>query len=498
MIPNSILQRCYQVTIRRSAYWEASRHTASAIWRIAGNHDCNEPPAMTTSSSTTPPSPNSTPLRTRRQFLKSAAVATGAGLTLLPRGVLRGADTPSKKLTVALIGVGGRGRAHFGAVKDENVVAVCDVNEKALAAASQVFPEAKPYVDWRRCLDHKGVDAVVCSTTDHTHAFISNWAINRGMHVYCEKPLANCVAEARVVRANYLKNQHKIATQVGMQRHEFPNFNRVREAVLDGAVGTLKHVHVWGDRQHSRTAYLPGEGEPPPELHYDLWIGPSPWHAYNPGYFGGCLKWNMFWDFGSWQVGDMGSHTMDLAWNAIDAELPVSAEAYGDPVNPDVAPSALTMTFEHPANKWRPAIKVTWYQGSHKPKSIEGIPTEQGHGALFVGDKARLLAGFRDHELVPRNQEAGMAHYKPRPEAEQLPRMGNFQAQWVNACKGNLKTACDFNYSGTMIEQLLLGLVAFRVGKKIEYDGKTGRVTNSAEANALLSRKYREGWTLNG
>jgi predicted dehydrogenase len=435
---------------------------------------------------------------TRRQFLKSAAAATGAGLIILPGGVLSGANASSNKLNIAIIGAGGRGRAHFDAVKNENVVALCDVNEKTIAAAAKVFPEAKPHVDWRKCLDQKGIDAVICSTTDHTHAFIANWAINRGMHVYCEKPLANCVAEARVVRANYLKNKQKIATQVGMQRHEFTNFNRVREAVLDGAVGKLQHVHVWGDRTHNRTAYLPAEGEPPPELHWDLWIGPSPWHPYNPGYIGGCLKWNMYWDFGSWQVGDMGSHTMDLAWNAIDAELPTSAEAHGDPVNPDVAPSALTMTFEHPANKWRPAIKVTWYQGSHKPKSLEDTPTAPGHGALFIGDKASMVASFRDHEFFPRNKDTGMAHYKPRPEADQIPRMGNFQAQWVNACKGNLKTACDFEYSGNMIEQLLLGLVAFRVGKKIQYDGKTGRVTNSPEANALLSRKYREGWVLNG
>lgn len=435
---------------------------------------------------------------TRRHFLKSAAVATGAGFTLLPSGFLRGANAPSNKLTLALIGVGGRGRAHFGAVKDENVVALCDVNDKALQAAAKVFPDAKHYVDWRQCLDHKGIDAVICCTTDQTHAFIANWAINRGLHVYCEKPLANCVEEARIVRANYLKNRKKIATQVGMQRHEFPNFNRVREAVLDGAVGTLQHVHVWGNRQHTRTAYLPPEGEPPPELHYDLWLGPAPWHAYNPGYFGGCLKWNMFWDFGSWQVGDMGSHTMDLAWNAIDAELPISAEAHGDPVNPDVAPSALTMTFEHPANKWRPAIKATWYQGSHKPNSIDGISTEVDHGALFAGDKASIVAGFRDHEFFPRDKTAGMAHYRPRPEAEQLPKLGNFQAQWVKACKSDLKTACDFNYSGTMIEQLLLGLVAFRVGQKIQYDGKAGRVTNCPEATAFLSRKYRPGWTLNG
>ncbi len=440
---------------------------------------------------------SSTSTITRRQFLQSA-FAVGTGITILPSGALSGADAPSNKLNVALIGVGGRGRAHFGAVKNENVVALCDVNDRAIEAAAKTFPDAKHYADWRKCLDQKGIDAVICSTTDQTHAFISNWAINRGMHVYCEKPLANCVQEARVVRANYLKNRNKIATQVGMQRHAFPNFNRVREAVLDGAVGTLKSVHAWGNRTHSKTAYLPAEGEPPPELHYDLWIGPAPWHPYNPGYFGTCLWWNPYWDFGSWQVGDMGSHTMDLAWNAIDAALPISAEGHGDPVNPDVAPSALTMTFEHPANKWRPAIKVTWYQGAHKPESINEVPTKPGHGALFEGDKACLVSDFNKHEFFPKDKAAGMAHYKPRPEAERLPPLGGFQEQWVNACKGSLKTACDFDYSGTMIEQLLLGLVAYRVGKKIQYDGAAGRVTNSDEANALLSRKYRQGWTLNG
>jgi len=433
----------------------------------------------------------------RREFLKSTAVA-GVGLTILPSGALAGPDAPSNKLNVALIGTGGRGRAHFGAVKEENVVALCDVNEQAIASAAKTFPDAKHYVDWRKCLDQKDIDSVVCSTTDHTHAFIANWALNRGMHVYCEKPLANTVEEARVVRANYLKNKDKVATQVGMQRHANPNFDRVREAVLDGACGELKEVHVWGNRSHSRTSYLPAEGEPPANLHYDLWIGPSPMHPYNPGYFGGCLKWRMFWDFGSWQVVDMGSHAMDLAWNAIDAERPTSAEAHGDPVNTDVAPSALTMTFEHPANDWRGPIKVSWYQGAHKPNNIGDIPTKPGHGALFLGDKAGLVSDFGRHEFFPKDKQAGMAHYKPRPESERIPPMGNFQGQWVNACKGDLKTSCDFDYSGTMIEQLLLGLVAFRAGEKIQYDGKAGRVTNNDAAHALLSREYREGWKLDG
>jgi len=155
--------------------------------------------------------PNPASSFSRRRFLRSGAAA-GAGLTILPSGVLGGPDAPSNKLNVALIGVGGRGRAHFNAVKGENVVALCDVNEKALAEASKTFPDAKHYIDWRKCLDQKDIDAVVCSTTDHTHAFISNWALNRGMHVYCEKPLANCVHEARVVRAKYLSMKNKVAT----------------------------------------------------------------------------------------------------------------------------------------------------------------------------------------------------------------------------------------------------------------------------------------------
>ncbi len=453
---------------------------------------------MTTLPNAIANTPASTQAIARRQFLKSAAVA-GTGITILPSGLLGGAAAPSNKLNVALIGVGGRGRAHFGAVKGDNVVALCDVNEKTLVETAKVFPDAKHYVDWRKCLEQKDIDAVVCSTTDHTHAFISNWALNRGMHVYCEKPLANCVEEARVVRANYLKNKDKVATQVGMQRRSSPNFDRVREAVLDGAVGTLKHAHVWGNRRHGKTAYLPAAGDPPPHLHYDLWIGPSPMHPYNPGYIGGCLKWNMYWDFGSWQVGDMGSHTMDLAWNAIDAGLPTSAQAHGDPVNSDVAPSALTMTFEHPANDWRPGIKVTWYQGAHKPDSLAGgVPTKPGHGVLFEGDKACMVADFGRHEFFPRDKAAGMAHYKPRPAEERIPPMGGFQAQWVNACKGDLKTSSNFDYSGTMIEQLLLGLVAFRVGERIEYDGRAGRVRNNSKANDLLGREYRKGWKLDG
>lgn len=441
----------------------------------------------------------------RRTFLKGT-VATGAGFMILRSGLLKAGNSPNEKLNVALIGAWGRARAHYDAISSENVVALCDVDENHLAIAAERFPKARHYVDWRKCLEQKDLDAVICCTTDHTHAFIANWAMNRGLHVFCEKPLANSVEEARVVRATYLKNRHKLATQVGTQRHAKENFNRVRELVRDGAIGELTDVYAWSSQQIRRPGYLPPKGTPPKTLHYDLWLGPSSFHPYNPGYFGGgkpgtnCLNWNMYWDFGSGQIGDMGSHTMDLAWNAIDAGLPISAEGEGEEFNPEVTPVELHTSFDYPANDWRGAIRVHWYQGGAMPRSPKPyIDLKRiGHGAMFKGTKGFLVADFGSRVLLPYGKQADMTYYKPRSRDEVIPPLGHFQKEWTNACKGNLKTSCDFDYGGTLIEQMLLGLVAYRVGKKIEYDGANGRVTNSAEANNLLRRQYRPGWTLNG
>jgi predicted dehydrogenase len=440
----------------------------------------------------------------RRKFLSTTAMA-GAGAIIAPHLTLFGANAPSNKLNIALLGTWGRGEAHFGIISSENVVALCDVNENHLASAAKRFPAAKTHVDWRKCLDQKDIDAVVCCTADHTHAFIANWAMNRGQHVYMEKPLANTVEEARVVRATYLKNKNKLATQVGTQRHEHENFNRVSELIRDGAIGELESVSAWGNRQLRRTGYPPGQGEPPKHLHYDLWIGPAAYRPYNPDYFSGssglnCLQWNMYWDFGTGQVGDMGSHTMDLAWKAIDATLPISAEAKGDPYHPEVTPVRLEAHFDHPANDWRPAIRVSWYQGGAMPEGPAGYVdlNKIGHGALFTGSHGYLVADFTSRILLPSRRGGDLTYYKPRPKEKLIPAMGNFQREWINACKGNLKTSCDFEYGGNMIEMLMLGLVAYRAGAKISYDGAAGRVTDNPQANEYLKRAYRAGWTLNG
>jgi predicted dehydrogenase len=435
----------------------------------------------------------------RRQFLKSTAAA-GIGLIILPGGTLSGANAPGNKLNVALIGAGGRGRAHHGPISSENVVALCDVDENKMALAAKKFPKAKHYVDWRKCLEQKDLDAVICCTTDHTHAFIANWALNRDLHVFCEKPLGNTVEEARVVRATYLKKRNKLATQVGTQRHAQPNFERVRELVKDGAIGELTDAYAWGNRQIRRSGYLPAKGQPPKNLHYDLWIGPSPWHPYNPGYFGGCLSWNMYWDFGSGQIGDMGSHTIDLVWNAIDADLPTTAEGEGQKFNPEVTPVELHTFFDIPANDWRGPIRVHWYQGGMMPRSPKNYINlnKIGHGAMFKGTRGYIVCDFGSRILLPFGNDADLTYYKGRDKDDVIPPLGHFVEEWIRACKGDLKTHCDFDYGGTVIEMMLLGLVAYRVGKKINYDGAAGRVTNSDKANSLLSKEYRTGWTLHG
>ncbi|MEI8037228.1 MAG: Gfo/Idh/MocA family oxidoreductase [Verrucomicrobiota bacterium] len=441
----------------------------------------------------------------RRGFLSTTAL-TGAGLLILPSGARAGKNSPGNKLNVALIGVWGRGLAHYDSLANENVVALCDVNEARFGEALKRFPNAKTYVDWRKCLEQKDLDAVVICTADHHHAFIANWALNRNLHVYCEKPLAISVEEARIVRANWLSKKGKLATQVGMQRHAFENFNRVSELIRDGAVGELQAAMAWGNRQIRRKGYYPAEGQPPAGFNYDLWLGPTPAHPYNPHYFAGgpgmnCLEWNMFWDFGVGQIGDMGSHTMDLLWNAIDAGLPTSIEAKGDAFNPDVTPVECQSHFEHPANDWRGPVRVSWYQGGVMPRSPKSSIDLKaiGHGAMFKGSKGFLIADFESRMLLPFGDSPDSSYYKRRSPAEVLPPLGHFQKQWFDACKDpSRKTACDFEYSGNMIEQMLLGLVAYRVGQKIDYDGKTGQVTNCPEATALLSRKYRDGWVLNG
>ncbi|MEM0895676.1 MAG: Gfo/Idh/MocA family oxidoreductase [Verrucomicrobiota bacterium] len=451
---------------------------------------------------------NTPPLSTsRRKFLRSTS-AVGAGLTILPSGIYGAGKSPNSKLNIALIGAYGRGQRHWKSLEQENVVALCDVDSEFLGFAKEKFPKAETYEDWRKCIDQKNLDAVVCCTPDHTHAFILNWALNRDLHCYMEKPIAITVNEARTLKKTYQPKRDKLAIQVGMQRHADPNFNRLRELVLDGAIGEINDVFVWGNRQIPRAGYLAGKGSPPAKLNYDLWLGPSPYHPYNPGYFdyeaagANCLNWNMFWDFGIGQMGDMGSHTMDLAWNCLDAELPTTIQAAGEEFNPDVTPVRLTSSFQFPANDWRGPIRVTWFQGGDMPRNPQPfIDLNQiGHGAMFKGTQGIIIADFTRRLVMPYGKEANMTYYKPRTEKTVTPDLGDFYENWTKACKGDnpAETACNLEYSANMIETMCLGLVAYRAGGKINYDPVNGRVTNNEAANQYLTKPYRDGWTMDG
>ena len=433
----------------------------------------------------------------RRTFLKQSAAA-GAGLVVLKSGILRAGNSPNEKLNIAVIGVAGRGGANLNSVKSENIVALCDVNEKNLASAAERFPRAKTYIDWRKCLEQKDIDAVVCSTTDHTHAFVNIWAMNRGKHVYCEKPLANSVEEAQMVRKTYIKNKGRLATQMGTQIHASDNYRRMVELIKNGAIGTVSEARVWCSRLPEGGSYLPEVKPVPDNIHWDLWVGPSPMHPYNPGYFGGgCLAWNLYWDFGSGQIGDMGSHMMDMPYWALDLKLPTTCEAAGTPVNTDTCPQWLTAEWDHPANDWRPAVKIYWYDGGKKP----GMPSKAFDrdwlfkGVLFKGDDGWLLADYGYRIMMLRGD---MTHYKSPTPDELIPPSPGHHNEWIIGCKTGKPTLCNFDYSGALIENNMLALVAYRVGEKLEWDAKNMKATNCPEADRYIRKTYRKGWVLNG
>jgi len=412
-------------------------------------------------------------------------------------------SSANEKLNIAVIGTGGRGRANMNSVKSENIVALCDVNEEELAKAAQEFPDAKTYVDWRECLEQKDLDAVVCSTIDHTHAIVCVWAMNRGLHVFCEKPLGNSVYEARVVREKYLENRDKLATQMCVQRHVFPNMARVSELIHDGAIGVPSEVSLWCNRQPEIANYLPDQGSPPPQIHWDLWLGPSAVHPYNETYVAArekgsrCLTWNIYWDFGSGQLGDMGSHTMDIAWWALDLGRPISVKCEGAEYHPDSVPNWVAAEWEHPANEWRPEILVRWYDGGKMPDMPSAVFNGEamGNGALFKGDAGFLVCDFNSRYLM---LNGNMTQYAPRTAETLIPPSPGHAEEWIEACKTGKPTRTDFDYSGTLVEQNLLALVAYRVGKKLDYDPLTGTCPGCPEADQYIRRPYRDGWVLDG
>ncbi|MEW6156631.1 MAG: Gfo/Idh/MocA family oxidoreductase [Verrucomicrobiota bacterium] len=451
----------------------------------------------------------------RRQFIGSAAFAS-ATFQIVPGSVLglNGQTPPSEKLNIAGIGVSGQGRGDLNQLKDQNIVALCDVDWAHAAGTFKEYPAAKKYKDFRKMLEEqKEIDAVVVATPDHMHAFASITAMKMGKHVYCEKPLTHSVWEAR--QMTRVAREMKVATQMGNQGQASEETRRLCELIWDGAIGPVREVHLWTDRPSNGlfNEYWPqGVARPkdtpniPDTLAWDLWLGPALERPYHSAYL--PFKWRGWWDFGTGALGDIGCHYCDPIFRALKLGHPISVEASSTRVNEETYPLASMVTYQFPAREGMPPLKMVWYDGGLRPARPEELEEgrEMGsNGKLLIGDKGKILTvripnGPRGevYRLIP---ESKMKEYGEPPK--KLPRSIGHYKEWVEACKGGQRAGSNFDWAGPLTEVVLLGNVALRLNlreelttKKLLWDAASMRFTNSDAANHHLKRAYRKGWEI--
>ena len=430
---------------------------------------------------------------TRREFLGATAAATA--FSILPEGVL---GAGGNRLNIAGIGVGNRGAKVLSACETENIVALCDVDHKYAAETFEKYPKARKYADYRRMFDQMedDIDAVVIGTPDHTHAAMSMAAMERGMHVYCEKPLTHTVWEARQVMQK--ARETGVTTQMGNQGHSNGGTRLIKEWIAAGAIGDVREVHCWTPKHGS--FYWPNEMKPkngsaPGHLKWDLWCRPLPRQDYSPSYH--PRLWRAWWDFGSGMLGDMGCHHMDAPYWALDLQNPTRIEPITTRVTSERAPERSTVRYEFPATEDRGPVTLYWYDGDLKPPrppEMEAGRSLRRTGILFVGEDGCLQSGHigEDPVLLPVSR---MADFDQPPKS--IPRVKVSHPQhWIRCCKQGKKADSDFSYSAPLAEIVLLGTVAIRAGRAIEWDADNMKVTNVPEANKYLRPDYRKGVTL--
>ncbi|UCG47610.1 MAG: Gfo/Idh/MocA family oxidoreductase [Phycisphaerales bacterium] len=438
---------------------------------------------------------------TRRGFMGGAAAA--AAFTIVPRHVLGGAGNTaaSEKLNIAGVGVGGMGGSNVRACRGENIVALCDVDERHASRVFDRYPKAKKWTDFRKMLDEqKEIDAVIVATPDHTHAIIALEAMKRGKHVYVQKPLTRTVGEARMLTEAARK--YKVATQMGNQGHSGGGVRDICEWIWAGVIGDVKEVHAWTNRP----VWPQGIGRPsdtpevPKTLNWDLWVGPSPMRPYHPAYL--PFKWRGWWDFGCGALGDMACHVLDPVIWALKLRYPTSVWACATEVNKETFPHASIVRFEFPAREGMPAVKVNWYDGGMKPPRPAELddrrPLNQANSnVLFMGTKGVLRCGeYGDSpQLIPYSRMREFSKNRPPKTLKRI--RGGHEGNWIEACKGGEPATSNFDYSGPFTEMVVMGNLALkRLGKKLLWDGENMKFTNDDEANQYVSLPARKGWEL--
>ena len=422
----------------------------------------------------------------RRRFLSTAA-ATTAGLTILSDSRSAFSYWANQKLGLAVIGAGGRGASNLQGVKSENIVALCDVDQRRAAATYARYPDVKKYDDYRKLLDESDceLDGVVVSTPNHIHAPASVTAMRMGKHVYCEKPLAHSVSEARL--AAEVAAARGVATQMGTQIHATDNYRRIVELIRTGAIGEVRQCHCWlrgggsaGDRPTDTPAIPKG-------LDWDLWLGPAPERPYHPCYV--PHDWHYWWDFGGGAFGNMGCHYFDLAFWALELRAPTTIEAVGPKVHAESTPAWQHVRCQFDARGDLPPVLLTWTHGPRKMTVFARNDLPDWAWGAFVGSEGMLLVSYSEHRLWPAEKFEG---FQP-PEPSIPPSVGHHR-EWIDACKTGSPTTCNFDYSGAVTEAVLLGNIAFRTGKTLEWDTDAMQFSNCQQANDFLEREYRKGW----
>ena len=444
---------------------------------------------------------------TRRNFLRASAQG-GTGLLILSNSKLAFAYTANEKLNVAGIGVSGQGRSDLDNIAGtgQNLVALCDVDQKYAADTFKKYASAKPYQDFRKMLDEmeKSIDAVVVATPDHTHTVAAVAAMRRGKHVFCEKPLTRTVQEARVMREIALKT--KVITQMGNQGSAEKRLRRAVELVWGGVIGDVREAHVWFDGGNGPQR-CPQETPPvPATLDWNLWLGPAPERPYHSAYLPG--SWRGWRAFGSGIVGDFGCHTgnlmfralkLDQLWNFPDGKKPgqvlIRVEAKPSEVDEEGYPRSLRAVMDLPARGELPPVKLSIY-AKEKPSEALMLGYPQGRwGDLLVGSKGSIYSDCpwnTRYFLLPEKQFENFQGGPP----EKLPRSNGHHREWVDACKGNGKAFSPFEIGGPLTEILQLVNLATLVEGPVEYDTVSGRIINNERAHQLLHRPYRSGWTI--
>ena len=439
----------------------------------------------------------------RRRFLTTGAAAF-AGIQIVPRHVLGapGEPPPSEKLSLGVIGCGGQGAANIGelegSLKLVNITALCDVDLKHAGGTFTKYPQARAHRDFRKLIDDsRDLDAILIATPDHLHAPAAIRAMRAGKHVYVEKPMAHTIGETR--KLLQVARETGVVTQMGNNGHGGEGLRLTREWIQAGVIGKVREVHSWSDRPgtfwNTQGKAYPTDTPPvPATLDWDLWLGPAQPRPYHPDI--APRKWRGWWDFGCGALGDMAVHNADPAFYAFDLDAPIAVSAEHSPNNNQSFPEWSVVKYEFAAKGDRPAVNLTWHDGGKKPPRPAGLEANRelgDNGIYFVGDQGVILCGGWSGapRLIP---EARMKDFQA--PAKTLARSPGHRREWVEACKAkNPKMAlAGFDYSAPFTEALLVGLLAIRFGKRVEWDSANLRSPNTPEADRFIHKDYRAGF----